>query len=117
MNLQEKLNRLLSNRPSEWKEEALGRIATRGWKRNSHAVALSVLRILQERKMNQTALANLMGVSQQQVSKIISGEENLTLETIDKLERALDVELIKVNTVSAGSPEEKTPEKNKVTPH
>lgn len=116
MNLQEKLNRLISNRPSEWKEEAAGRIAARRWKRNSYAVALCVMRILQDRKMNQSALANLMGVSQQQISKIISGEENLTLETIDKLEQALGVELIKIALPSAQPPEGKTGEKIKSGP-
>lgn len=108
MNLQEKIKRLISDRPSEWKKEAAERIANQGWKRNSRAVALRVLSILQERKMNQSALAGLMGVSQQQISKIVSGQENLTFETIDKLENALGIELIRIDIPVGHPPSEKT---------
>lgn len=40
-----------------------------------------------------------MGVSRQQVSKIVKGKENFTFETIDKLEKALDVTLMTINTI------------------
>lgn len=109
MNLQEKINRLTSNRPSEWKQEAAERIAAQGWKRNSRAVALRVLSVLQERKMNQSALAALMGVSQQQISKIVGGKENLTFETVDKLENALGITLIRVDIPVGQAPTAKTP--------
>ena len=41
------------------------------------------------RKLTQKALAQKMGVKQQSIAKIESGEENLTLETIGKLLLAL----------------------------
>jgi transcriptional regulator with XRE-family HTH domain len=46
--------------------------------------------------MSQKELAERIGVSPQQVSKIVKGNENLTLETISKLEAALGVPLIEV---------------------
>lgn len=39
-----------------------------------------------------------MGVSPQQISKIVKGNENLTLETIVKLEKCLGAKLIEVCT-------------------
>ncbi len=41
------------------------------------------------RKLSQSKLAHMMGVQQQNIAKIESGEENLTLETIGKLLLAL----------------------------
>jgi len=43
----------------------------------------------------------MMGVSPQQISKILSGKENITLETICKIEEALGVELIEVPLISS----------------
>lgn len=62
--------------------------------------------VLDEKKMTQTDLAEKMGVSRQQISKIVKGHENLTFETIDKLEKALNIKLITI----AGEPKPK-PEK------
>jgi plasmid maintenance system antidote protein VapI len=44
--------------------------------------------------MNQRKLAELMGVTPQHISKIVKGQENLTLETIGKLSEALQIELV-----------------------
>jgi len=96
MDLNDKLKGLISEKPSEWKDDATNRISTQGWRKNSRAVALRVLRILRERKMSQSALAELMGVSRQQVSKIVKGQENFTFETMYKLESALEVTLMKI---------------------
>ena len=41
-----------------------------------------------------------MGVSPQHISKIVKGQENLTLETITKLESALNVILVEVPAYS-----------------
>lgn len=62
----------------------------------STKIAVAVLSILRERRMTKQELAEKMEVSAQYVSKIVKGSENLTLETISKLERALDVELIRI---------------------
>lgn len=82
------------------------REANAGWLRKSGFVALRVMAVLDEKKMTQTDLAEKMGVSRQQISKIVKGHENLTFETIDKLEKALDIKLITI----AGEPKLK-PEK------
>jgi plasmid maintenance system antidote protein VapI len=41
-----------------------------------------------------TALAERMNCTQQYVSKILKGTENLSLDTMDRLERALQINLI-----------------------
>jgi transcriptional regulator with XRE-family HTH domain len=43
--------------------------------------------------LTQKTLAERMGCSQQYVSKILKGQENLSLETISKIEEALSLEL------------------------
>ncbi len=45
-------------------------------------------------RLTQKELAERMGCSQQYVSLILKGKENLTLETISKLEKVLGTELI-----------------------
>lgn len=73
----------------EWEKEDL-------YLERSTRIAVSVLSILRDRHMSKQELAEKMGVSAQYVSKIVKGNENLTLETISKLEQALDVVLINV---------------------
>ena len=51
---------------------------------------------LDELGWNKARLAKEMGVSPQQVSKYVRGEENFKLETICKLEKVLGVALIQV---------------------
>lgn len=62
----------------------------------SARIAVAVLSVLREHKMTKQELAIKMGVSAQYVSKIVKGNENLTLETISKLEKALNIKLISV---------------------
>lgn len=45
--------------------------------------------------MTQVVLAEIMGCSQQYVSKILKGQENLSLESIWKIESILEIDLVK----------------------
>jgi len=73
---------------AEWRKE------NRGWLRNSFEIALHVQSAIKTKGWNQKQLAEAMGVSPQQVSKIMKGRENLTLQTIDTLEKILETKLI-----------------------
>ncbi len=73
----------------QWEKEDL-------YVEKSTKIALSVLYALREQNITKKELADRMGVSAQYVSKIVKGNENLTLETITKLENALGIELINV---------------------
>ena len=81
--------------PGRWKKTAEQQIKNRLWIRYSQEIALRVLDKMDTLKLTQKALADKMGCSQQYVSLLLKGSENLTLETISKLETALEIDLIK----------------------
>lgn len=67
------------------------------WKRKSSDIASRILDYLDENEnLTQRNLAEKIGLSAQRVSKILSGGQNLTLSTIGKIEKALNMELIRV---------------------
>ena len=93
MNKLDKLNKLAQN-TSTWKEKALKRRENRPWQKHAQKIAVKVLVAMRSQKMKQKELAEKMGVSPQQISKIVKAQENLTLQSIAKLENALQVNLI-----------------------
>lgn len=95
-NIREKLSEITSNESSKWMEDAKWRRDNKVWLKKSQSIALRVLRALREKNMQQKDLAKALGVSNQQISKIVKGKENLTLDTISKLEQALGVMLFEV---------------------
>jgi antitoxin component HigA of HigAB toxin-antitoxin module len=76
-----------------WREVTAYRNANKVWLKKSARIAVKILQTFRENKMTQEQLAELMAVSLQQIQKILKGRENLTLETITKLEAALGIEL------------------------
>lgn len=64
------------------------------WADYSQAIAIQILDRMHECKISQVELAGKLGCSQQYVSKILRGKENLSLETIAKIEDALNLSLI-----------------------
>jgi plasmid maintenance system antidote protein VapI len=79
---------------SGWTEKAHWRAENRGWLSKSGVLAANVLQTLREMNLSQKELANRLKVSPQHINAILKGSENLTLETIDKLENALGISLI-----------------------
>ncbi len=80
---------------TNWREQAQWRRENRRWLRYSGYIASSVQSRLEELCLNQKELAEKMGCSPQYVSKLLKGSENLTLDTISKLEECLDLDLIR----------------------
>src|ERR1700720_4716950 len=93
-NLMKKLPTLVSDRPSDWKAKAKFRRDNRDWLKKSAAIAVRVLDALKAQNLSQKELAERMSISPQQISKIVKGQENLTLETISNLEIALGIQII-----------------------
>lgn len=91
----ERLNRE-SKKDDTWLKEALWRQANEAWLDRSFAIAISVLTTLRSQNRTQKELAEEMGVTPQFVNKIVKGSENMTLETISKLEKALNIQLIDI---------------------
>ena len=97
MNTLEKLQQISVPAPSDWKEKAQWRKENRDWLRKSGKIAVAILDAIDAIPgMNQKVLAEKMGVSQQYISKIVKGQENLSLQTVCKLESALGVTLVEV---------------------
>lgn len=73
------------------------------WLDRSANIAIKILSTLRHnRKENrfpntQKDLAELMNITPQQVNKMVKGTENLTLETISRVEKALDIQLIDIH--------------------
>jgi ribosome-binding protein aMBF1 (putative translation factor) len=96
MSLREKLNKIAEKDSSNWLEETGKELVEQGAHKKARQLALLVLQLLHRQGMTQTQLAERMGVSRQQVTKIVKGRENFTFETIDKLEKALGVTLMTI---------------------
>lgn len=90
----ELLNKHRSPTSSKWREEALFRKDNRCWLRYSQIIAMMTLDAMERKGFTQKALADKMGCTQQYVSKLLKGQENLSIQTIAKLEEALDIDII-----------------------
>jgi DNA-binding XRE family transcriptional regulator len=79
----------------KWVNDVECKRLNKTWLNYSGKIALRVLSAIEDIPgMNQRKLAELMGVTPQHISKIVKGQENMTLETIGKLSEALQIELI-----------------------
>ncbi len=81
--------------PSRWREEAEWRQANWGWLRYSQYIAIRMMSRMEELHITQTALAERMNCSQQYISKVLKGQENLSLESIWRIESVLGIDLVK----------------------
>jgi transcriptional regulator with XRE-family HTH domain len=87
---------LISNEKSQVHELIAFRKTNKAWLKKSMQIAIAILKVMRERSITQVELASELGVTPQYVNKIVKGQENLTLETIAKLERILKINLISV---------------------
>ena len=83
-----------SDTPSTWREEAEWGRDNWSWLRHSQKSAGKVLLQRKQEGLTQKALAERMDCTQQYVSKILNGKENMSLDTLSKLEDALGINLI-----------------------
>ena len=89
-----KLNQHRSGSPSKWRDNAAWRLANKSWLRYSQHIAMIMLDRMEELGLTQKLLAERMGCSQQYISRVLKGTENLSLETISKIEAALELEIL-----------------------
>lgn len=83
-----------SGTAGKWREEAEYRRRNARWLLYSAMIALRVKARMEEIGMTQVVLAEKLGCTQQHVSMLLKGKNNLTLETISKFEEALDFDII-----------------------
>ena len=94
MTNKEKFLALVSREDQNTLERNRERIRNRSMLRESQQIALKVLLKLDDLGWTQKGLAKAMEVSPQQITKIVSGKENLTLETQIKLQNLLDIPVL-----------------------
>ena len=97
-NIKNKLSRLTAETPeSNWKEKVEQNRKDKAWLKKSAQIAIKINQSLSSLKMTQRDLAAKLDVSPQQVSNIVKGKENLTLETVIKLEGDVNGTVSKLN--------------------
>lgn len=80
---------------TEW--EALSiKLENTIWRSKAVSIAFTVLALLDQKGISKQELAVKMNVKPQYVSRIVKGKANVTLETIVKLERALESTIVDV---------------------
>jgi len=97
------LNKVVIKTATKWKERAKQDRTNRRNITRAQAFALELLDYMDLNNIKQNELAEKMGVSAQQVSKILRAKSNLTFDTIDKIADALEVTITspkieKINT-------------------
>lgn len=90
----EKLSTMAKSRSEEAKQKALEREKNRDWIQLSQDIALALHYYLRKKNISKKELAEKMDVSPAYISKLLKGEENLTLETISKLQKTINQKLI-----------------------
>lgn len=97
----DKLNSIAREGADSIIDEAKFQKQNRQWIKNSRKIAILILSEIKRQKpkngMSQKMLAEKMDVSPQYINKIVKGKENLTLETISRIEQALGIELFNVD--------------------
>ena len=65
------------------------------WEKYSRQIVLAMSKRMSELGMTQQMLAEKMNCTQQYVSKVLKGQKNMSLETLCKIESALNIEILK----------------------
>ncbi len=89
-----KLKEHQSLSPSKWREHSEWRMANKSWLQYSQHIAMIMLDKMEELGMTPKQLSEHMGCSQQYVSSVLKGQENLSLETLIKIERCLQITIL-----------------------
>lgn len=90
----EKFLSIVSNEETQTVNRAIYRVENRKWLKASKAIAIEILFALDKLGITQKDFAEKLGVSPQYVNKLVKGSENLTLETIIKIQEILNIEIL-----------------------
>lgn len=81
---------------THWLKEAKERQKNEHWLDLSFRIAVRILQYLRAQKMTQKELSDKLNCSPQYLSKVLKGNENLTLETITRIQNILGIPLIQI---------------------
>ena len=88
------LNNNQSATPSKWREAAEWRRKNEKWLKYARVITMKTMQAMDKQSVTQSILAKRMGCSQQYVSNLLKGSSNMTLETISRIETALNIDII-----------------------
>lgn len=88
------LNNNQSATPSKWREAAEWRRKNEKWLKYARVITMKTMQAMDKQSVTQSLLAERMGCSQQYVSNLLKGSSNMTLETISRIETALNIDII-----------------------
>lgn len=94
--IKDKINGYILKEPSNWMEQADQYENNKDWLDKSALIAIKILSTLRDQSTSQKSLAENIGVSPQYINKVVKGQENLSLETICKIEKSLGITLVAV---------------------
>lgn len=95
----EKLKKVAKRQSQKDLEFAECRVRDTGWMKKSALVSLAIEQMLKEKGMSKQEFAERLGVTPPQVTKWLSGKENLCLRTISRMEEVLGEDVISVPTM------------------
>lgn len=93
----EKMRQMAEPLPDRERQQMEYQIENRDWLLLSVRLALKIRSLMAAEGISQSELARRMSVTPAQVTKILSGQENLGLKTIAKVESALGKALISID--------------------
>lgn len=96
----EKLHQLAKPLPEKERQQMEHQIENQDWLLLSVKLAIRIRTLMASEGISQSELARRMGVSPAQVTKILSGQDNLGLKTISKVETALGHSLFEIEEES-----------------
>ncbi len=85
---------LVSDNDTKTADNIRYRIENKSWLKESKRIAIKILVALKEQSLSQKDLAEKMNVSPQYINKLVKGGENLTLDTITKLQNILQLQIL-----------------------
>ena len=94
MSNKEKFLQLVSKEKTNTLTKVDERLANRPVIRESQFIAIKVLKRLDELGWSQKDFAIKMGVSPQHINKLVKGQENITLETQQKIQSILHIPIL-----------------------
>ena len=94
--IKDRIKSYVLDEPSNWMEQADRYENNKEWMDKSALIAIKILSTLRSQSITQKTLADNIGVSPQYINKVVKGQENLSLETICKIEKSLGITLVSV---------------------
>ncbi len=90
----EKLREHASPTPSRWREVAEYRQANLDWLKEAREIAIKILSKMRIDGITRGQLAEMTGINPDCISQVLKGKEKVSAETVEKIENALEINLI-----------------------